>query len=257
MRIATWNVNSLNARLERVDEWLAYANPDVLLLQETKMSDEQFPHDHFESLGYDSAHHGQGRWNGVAVLSRVGIDNPVAGFCDGREPDRDARIISARCGAITVSSVYVPNGRSVDHEHYRYKLDWLGRLRAHLDATCNRAEPVLIGGDFNVCPDDRDVWDPENSEPRTHVSSLERDAVQSVCDWGLVDIFRNHYDAAGLYSWWDYRDGAFYKRHGMRIDLLLGSEVVASTAQFCLMDRNARKGTKPSDHVPVFTDLAF
>ncbi len=256
VRIATWNVNSLNARLERVDEWLDYAEPDVLLLQETKMSDEQFPHLHFEAQGYASIHHGEGRWNGVAILSTVGIEDPIAGFADGREPDPDARIISARCGGVTVSSVYVPNGRAVDHDHYHYKLDWLGRLRAHLEATCDPAAPVLVGGDFNVCPDDRDVWDPDNPEPRTHVTERERAAIRDVCDWGLRDIFREHYDDAGLYSWWDYRDGAFYKRHGLRIDLLLGTEPVVAAAQFCLIDRNARKGTKPSDHTPVFADIA-
>ena len=143
------------------------------------MADEQFPHLHFEAQGYDSVHHGEGRWNGVAILSSVGIDSPVAGFADGREPDPDARIISARCGGVTVSSVYVPNGRAVDHEHYRYKLDWLGRLRAHLEAACDPSEPVLVGGDFNVCPDDRDVWDPENPEPRTHVTEPERDGHHS------------------------------------------------------------------------------
>jgi len=257
VRIATWNVNSLNARLERVDEWLDYAEPDVLLLQETKMSDEQFPQPHFEAQGYESAHHGQGRWNGVAILSRVGLSDVVAGFADGREPDPDARIVSARCGGVTVSSAYVPNGREVDHEHYHYKLDWLGRLRAHLEATCDPAEPVLVGGDFNVCPDDRDVWDPDNTEPRTHVTRRERDALGDVCEWGLRDIFREHYDADGLYSWWDYRDGAFYKRHGRRIDLLLATEPVVAAARFCLIDRNARKGTKPSDHTPVFADLAL
>lgn len=249
-------MNSLNARLERVDEWLHYARPDVLLLQETKMANEQFPHGHFESLGYASAHHGEGRWNGVAIVSRAGLEDPVVGFVDGREADPDARIISARCGGVTVSSVYVPNGRAVDHDHYQYKLDWLGRLRDHLDATCDPAEPVLVGGDFNVCPDERDVWDPHNPEPRTHVTEPERAAVRAVCDWGLRDIFREHYAADGLYSWWDYRGGAFYKRHGLRIDLLLGSAPVLDATRFCLIDRNARKGNKPSDHTPVFVDLA-
>ena len=257
VRIATWNVNSLNARLERVDEWLDYAEPDVLLLQETKMADEQFPHLHFEAQGYASVHHGEGRWNGVAILSAVGIEDRIDGFADGREPDPDARIISARCGGVTVSSAYVPNGRAVDHDHYHYKLDWLERLRAHLEATCDPAQPVLVGGDFNVCPDDRDVWDPDNPEPRTHVTAREREAVQTVCDWGLADIFREHYDAEGLYSWWDYRDGAFYKRHGLRIDLLLGTAPVVSAAEFCLIDRNARKGNKPSDHTPVLVDLGL
>ncbi len=255
MRVATWNVNSLNARISRVLEWLDYGAPDVLLLQETKMANDKFPADAFAEHGYESAHHGQGGWNGVAVLSKVGIDDVVNGFADGAEDDPEARLVSATCGGLRVSSVYVPNGRAVDHEHYRYKLAWLERLRAHLTETASPTQPVLVGGDFNVCPDDRDVWDPDNPEPRTHVTEPERTALEAVADWGLVDLFRARYSADGLFSWWDYRDGRFYKKQGLRIDLLLATQPVADAMTFCLMDRNARKGTKPSDHVPVFADL--
>ena len=255
MRVATWNVNSLNVRLPRVDEWLGYTAPDVLLLQETKMSDERFPHSHFEAAGYQTVHHGQGQWNGVAILSKVGIASEVGGFADGEAPDKDARIVTVRCGDLTVVSVYVPNGRVPQDDHYQYKLQWFGRLRAHLAAVADPSDAVLVGGDFNVCPDDRDVWNPEFDQPRTHTSEPEREALAQVCNWGLVDLFRQHYDQAGLFSWWDYRDGAFYKRMGMRIDLLLGSETVARASRFCLVDRNARKGTKPSDHTPVLVDL--
>jgi len=243
--------------MERVDEWLAYARPDVLLMQETKMADEQFPHDHYSAQGYESVHHGEGRWNGVAILSKVGIADPLPNFGDGSEPDGEARILSATCGGLRVTSVYVPNGREVDHDHYRYKLRWLGRLRAHLDTTCDPADPVLVGGDFNICPDDRDVWDPDNPEPRTHVTATEREALREVEAFGLVDLFRRQYEQAGLYSWWDYRNGAFHKKMGLRIDLLLGSAPVAAAASFCLVDRTARKGTKPSDHAPVLVDLAL
>jgi exodeoxyribonuclease-3 len=255
VRIATWNVNSLNARYDRVDEWLDYARPDVLLMQETKMSDDQFPADRYEPLGYESVHCGEGRWNGVAILSKVGLDDPVAGFADGDDADPEARLVSATCGGVRVSSVYVPNGRAVDHDHYRYKLGWLSRLRAHLDASCDPSQHVLVGGDFNICPDDRDVWDPDNPEPRTHVTEQERAALATVCDWGLTDLFRDAYEDDGVFSWWDYRDGAFHKRMGLRIDLLLGSASVAEAARFCLIDRTARKGKKPSDHAPVFVDV--
>lgn len=257
VRIATWNVNGLNARQERVVEWIDYAAPDVLLLQETKMSDKTFPTDSFAEVGYESLHNGQGQWNGVAILSKVGLDDPLLGFTEGIEPDPDARLVSATCGAVRVSSAYVPNGRAVDHEHYQYKLSWMERLRRHLEITADPTDPVLVGGDFNICPDDRDVWDPDNPEPRTHVTEAERSALSAVCEWGMDDIFRQHYDAGGLFSWWDYRDGAFYKRHGLRIDLLLATPSVAQAVRFCVMDRNARKGTKPSDHIPVLVDLGL
>ncbi|HCB34791.1 MAG TPA: exodeoxyribonuclease III [Acidimicrobiaceae bacterium] len=255
MRVATWNVNSLRARMERVEEWLAYAEPDVALLQETKLADDKFPAGHFAAAGYESVHHGYGQYNGVAILSRLGVADPVCGFADGVEPDPDARLVSATCGGVRVSSAYVPNGRSPDHDHYRYKLSWLGRLREHLEATADPSEPVLVGGDFNVCPDDRDVWDPENPEPRTHVTAAERDALTAVCDWGVRDVFREHYDADGLFSWWDYRSGDFHQRRGLRIDLLLLTAPLLEAVSFCVMDRNARKGAKPSDHIPVLVDL--
>lgn len=255
MRVATWNVNSLNARMPRLLEWLAYAQPDVLAVQETKLADDKFPAAEFAELGYQSAHHGGGRWNGVAVLSKVGIEDVVCGFADGAEDDPEARLISATCGELRISSVYVPNGRAVDHDHYRYKLAWLARLHAHLTESSSPSDRVLVAGDFNVCPDDRDVWDPQNPEPRTHVTAPERTALAALTDWGLVDLFRERYSSDGLFSWWDYRQGAFYKKQGLRIDLLLATKPVADALTFCLMDRNARKGAKPSDHVPVFADL--
>jgi len=259
VRIVTWNVNSLNARLDRVDEWLAYAKPDVLLMQETKMSAEQWPAEHFSDLGYGSAHHGQGQWNGVAILSKVGIEDVVLDFDDGAEPDRDARIITATCGGVRVASVYVPNGRSLDDEHYQYKLAWLARLKAHLeaDSLADPAGRVLVGGDFNIAPDDRDVWSTSATEGMTHVSAAEREALADVCAWGLSDLFRERYDGEGLYSWWDYRGGAFHKKQGMRIDLLLGTAQLSAEATFCLVDRTARKGKLPSDHAPVMVDLAI
>lgn len=254
MRIATWNVNSLNARMERVEEWIAYARPDVLLMQETKLADAAFPALAFGALGYETAHHGQGRWNGVAIVSRVGLDDVVAGFDDDEEPDADARVVWATCGGVRVASAYVPNGRALDDDHYRYKLDWLARLRRGLDAH-DPAAPLLIGGDFNIAPTDDDVWDPGAFEGATHVSAPERAALGELVDWGLVDTFRLLHDEPGLYSWWDYRAGNFHKRKGMRIDLLLATAPLADALTFTLIDRQARKGSQPSDHAPVLADF--
>lgn len=249
--IATWNVNSLNARMPRVTEWLEEVGPDVLCLQETKLADDKFPAMEFGALGYDSVHHGEGRWNGVAILSRVGIEDVVSGFDDGAEPDPDARIVWATCGGVRVASVYVPNGRELDHDHYRYKLDWLGRLRSHLDAHHSPDEDLVVLGDWNIAPRDLDVWDPTAFEGSTHVSAPERDALASVVEWGLVDTLRARYPDGGIYSYWDYRNGDFHKRRGMRIDYLLSSGALAARCTDDLIDRNARKGTKPSDHAPV------
>jgi exodeoxyribonuclease-3 len=249
--IATWNVNSLNARMPRVTEWLEQVAPDVLCLQETKLADDKFPALEFRGLGYEAVHHGEGRWNGVAVLSRVGIDDVVAGFDDGREPDPDARALWATCGGVRVCSVYVPNGRELGHDHYRYKLDWLGRLRAHLDRHHSPEEPLVVLGDWNIAPTDDDVWSPAAFEGHTHVSGPERAALAAVSDWGLHDTLRDRYPQPGIFSYWDYRNGDFHKRRGMRIDYLLSSSALAGRSVADLIDRNARKGTKPSDHAPV------
>ncbi len=251
MLIATWNVNSLNARMPRVEEWLAAVQPDVLCLQETKMTDAQFPALEFSGMGYESAHHGQGRWNGVAILSRVGLEDVVYGFDDGREPDPDARVVWATCGGVRVASVYVPNGRELTDPHYEYKLDWLGRLRNHLDAHHTPDEYLVVLGDWNVIPTDDDVWNPAAFEGATHVSQPERDAVQHVKDWGLVDTLRERYPEPGIYSYWDYRNLDFPKGRGIRIDYLLSSRALAERCSVDLVDRNGRKGDKPSDHTPV------
>jgi exodeoxyribonuclease-3 len=252
MRIATWNVNSLTARLPRVEEWIGYAQPDVLCLQETKQADAAFPHGTFAALGYEAAHHGDGRWNGVAILSRVGLDEVVLGM--GSDDDQGSRLVAADCGGIRVHSVYVPNGRSLDSEQYPAKLAWLGRLKALLEKTSSPDRPVAVCGDFNVAPDDRDVWDPAQFVGMTHVSQPERDALADLETWGLVDVFRRLYADGGLFSWWDYRGGSFHKHQGMRIDLILLTEVLATRTTYGLIDRNARKGQKPSDHTPVLID---
>jgi exodeoxyribonuclease-3 len=257
MRIATWNVNSLKVRLPRLEEWLTYAKPDVLCLQETKLADSAFPAMDVERLGYEWVHHGDGRWNGVAILSKVGITDVVTGFDDGIDDEpSETRAITAKCGGIQVTSVYVPNGRSLDNEMYAWKLQWLQRLRGFLDRTAKPTDDVIVCGDFNIAPEDRDVYDVKAFEGETHVSADERKRLQEILDWGLVDVFREQWpDENKLYTWWDYRQGMFHKGKGMRIDLLLATEPLAKRATFALMDRNARKGESPSDHAPTFIDV--
>ena len=257
MRIVTWNVNSLKARMPRVVEWLEIMSPDVLCMQETKLADDAFPTESFKKMGYESIHHGEGRWNGVAILSRVGLEDVSAGFDDGAGPDQDARIVWATCGGVRVASAYIPNGREVGHEHYHYKLAWLSRLRAHLDQNHTPEEKIALVGDFNVAPEDRDVWDIKVFEGATHVSAPEREAFKEILDWGLVDTLRNSYpESDGLYTFWDYRQGSFYKRHGMRIDFILSSEPLLEKLEVVMVDRNARKGEKPSDHAPLLADFS-
>jgi exodeoxyribonuclease III len=254
MRIATWNVNSLTARLPRVEEWLAYAQPDVICLQETKVADTAFPAMAFSALGYESASHGDGRWNGVGILSRVGLDDVSHGF----GPDIDeqgCRLVAATCGGVRVHSVYVPNGRAVGSEHYAAKLAWLGELQAYLARTSSPSDPVAVCGDFNIAPDDRDIYDRVALEGQTHITEPERRALEAIEAWGLVDAFRLLYAEGELFTWWDYRAGNFHKHLGMRIDLVLLSRPLADRSTFALIDRNARKGKQPSDHAPLFVDL--
>ena len=194
MKLVTWNVNSLGARMPRLLEFLETQAPDIACLQETKVADKAFPSLAFSALGYESAHFGQGQWNGVAILSRVGIDDVVADFADGAGPDPDARILSATCGGIRTMSVYVPNGRAVGTEHYERKLVWLGLLRDWVAAKFTPDDAVVVLGDFNVAPSDTDVWDPKAFVGSTHVTEPERAAVRALCEWGMVDVFRQCYD---------------------------------------------------------------
>jgi exodeoxyribonuclease-3 len=255
VRLATWNINSLRVRQPRVEAWLAEVQPDIVCMQETKLPDDGFPALAFEALGYTTAHHGQGQWNGVAVLSRIGITDVVAGFADGEPPDPEARLISTTCGGIRVSSVYVPNGRGLDQDHYQYKLQWLARLRRHVQETTTPTQPVVVAGDFNIAPTDIDVYDPTKFLDTTHTSPPEREALAALEGWGLEDVFRRHYDAGSCFSWWDYRAGDFHEGRGMRIDLVLATAQVAAASRWCVIDRNARKGKQPSDHAPVVVDL--
>jgi exodeoxyribonuclease-3 len=254
MRLVTWNVNSLTARIHRVTEWVSEHQPDVLCLQETKQDDGKFPFTAFSEMGYESAHHGDGRWNGVALISRIGLDDVVRGFATAAD-EHGCRIVAATCGRVRVHSVYVPNGRSLDNEFYGIKLEWLARLRRMLDETCRPGDDVAVCGDFNVAPDDGDVWDPAHFIGMTHVSEPERRALGQVQKWGLDDVFRR-FNESGVFSWWDYRGGDFHQGRGMRIDLTLVSPALAQRATAAFVDRDARKGEKPSDHAPVVVDFA-
>lgn len=256
VRIATWNVNSLNARMDRVVEWVHDVQPDVVCFQETKLAEEAFPTSAFEQLGYQSVHHGEGRWNGVAIISRVGLDEPLAGFGDDDEPDPQARLVWANCGGVRIASAYVPNGRSLEDDHYTYKLAWLARLRAVLEDRHQPTEALMIVGDWNIAPTDDDVWDPAAFVGATHTSAPERDALAAIEAWGMTEVFRTMHPEPGLYSWWDYRGGSFHKKQGMRIDLLEVTAPIVERARFTVIDRNARKGTQPSDHAPVLIDLS-
>lgn len=257
MRIATWNVNSLKARIPRVEEWLGDARPDVLCMQETKLADDQVPAMAFEALGYEVVHHGEGRWNGVGIASRVGLEDVATGLAPLSDPcGGEARLVAATCGGLRVVSVYVPNGRAVGSDFYEQKLAFLERLVEWLDHHHSPDEPIAVCGDFNVAPEDRDVHDPAAFEGHTHVSEPERKALARLRDWGLVDAFRLVYDGDRLYTWWDYRAGHFHKGLGLRIDLVLVTRVVAERVAWALVDRNARKGQKPSDHAPLLVDLA-
>jgi exodeoxyribonuclease-3 len=266
MRIATWNVNSLKARLPKVLGWLERARPDVLLLQETKLSDADAPVAAFREAGYQLAHHGQGSRNGVAIASRCGIAGVVTAFgdpdatgasgADDTEPLSEARMIAAICGEVHVVSLYAPNGRFVGSPWYHAKLAWYERLAEWLGEAAVPSEPLVLGGDFNVAPDDSDVWDPRACHGGTHVSAPEREAWARLCDWGLVDTYRLHHPESGRFSWWDYRAGAFHRNVGMRIDHLLATKPVAARTVWAEIDREARKGKPiPSDHAPVLIDL--
>jgi exodeoxyribonuclease-3 len=279
MRIATWNVNSLKARQEAVDNWLARAKPDLLLMQETKLGDADAPVMAFAMHGYQLVHHGEGRWNGVAIAARDGlaVSDVVTNFGDGPvrdsgpgglaadvseddfDPFDEARMVAATVDGLRVASVYAPNGRVVGSPFYEGKLAWFERLGRWLDdeVAAGRGASLVVGGDYNVAPTDADVWDPRAAHGGTHVSAPERAAVAALLDRGLTDAYRTRHDEPGRFSWWDYRAGMFHKNFGMRIDLLLVGADVAARIVDAEIDREARKGPKPipSDHAPVTLDL--
>jgi exodeoxyribonuclease-3 len=252
VKVATWNVNSLTARLGRVEAWLASRDPDVVLIQETKQNDVKFPTRELTDLGYESAHYGQGQWNGVAILSKLGIEDVARGFGDD---DPEARIIAATCGGVRVVSCYVPNGRALDNPHYVYKLQWLEKLRDLVSAR-DVGQSIVVGGDFNVTPTDFDCYDPSQFVGATHVSEPEREALRALEATGLTDLTRALHPDEPSYSWWDYRNGSFHRGWGLRIDLLFVDQALLARAMASYVDRDERKGEKPSDHAPVIGEFS-
>jgi exodeoxyribonuclease-3 len=256
VRIATWNVNSLKQRLPRLLPWLDERQPDVVGLQETKLADEAFAEllgDELDKRGYSVAVHGEATWNGVAILSRVGLDDVVAGIPGAPGfPRPEARAVSATCGGIRVISVYVPNGRSPDSEHYRYKLAWLAALR---DLVAGDPSAAIVCGDMNIAPTDEDVFDPAAYVGHTHVTPPERAALAELQAQGLRDVVRDRWPHERVFTYWDYRAGMFHQDLGMRIDLVLASASVSDRVRAAWVDRQARKGSGPSDHAPVIVDL--
>jgi exodeoxyribonuclease-3 len=256
MRIATWNVNSVKQRLPRLLPWLDERQPDVVCLQETKLADEAFNELLGEPLaerGYAVALHGEPTWNGVAILSRAGLDDVVKGIQDAPGfPNPEARSVAATCGGVRVFSVYVPNGRVPDSEHYHYKLAWLAALRQVVDGG---PESVVVCGDMNIAPTDDDVFNPEAYVGHTHVTEPERAALSELQALGLHDVVRDRWPGERVFSYWDYRAGMFHQDLGMRIDLILASAPVAGRVKAAWVDRKARKGSGPSDHAPVIMDL--
>ena len=256
MRLATWNVNSIKARLPRLLDWLATTAPDVLCLQETKCAGAAFPRAEVADLGYEVADHGDGRWNGVAILSRVGLDDVRAGFADEPGfPEPEARSVAATCGGVRVWSVYVPNGRVPDSPHFAYKLAWLAGLRDALAAEWDAERPTAVCGDYNVAPTDADVWDPALFTDSTHVTPQERAALARLRDLGLVDVVPVPMKGPHPFTYWDYRAGMFHQNKGMRIDLVYANSAFAAAVRGAYVDREARKGKGPSDHAPVVVDL--
>jgi exodeoxyribonuclease-3 len=256
VRIATWNVNSLKQRLPRLLPWLDARRPDVVCLQETKLADDavhEILGNEVVRRGYEAAVHGEAAWNGVAILSRVGLDEIECGFPDAPGfPNPEARSIAATCDGIRVVSVYVPNGRTPGSEHYAYKLAWLGSLR---DALAGGPENLIVCGDMNIAPTDSDVFDPDAYVGQTHVTPAERAALAELQALGLHDVVRERWPNERVFTYWDYRAGMFHQDLGMRIDLVLASGSVADRVQAAWVDRQARKGTGPSDHAPVIIDL--
>jgi exodeoxyribonuclease-3 len=256
MRVATWNVNSLKQRMPRLLPWLDERRPDVVCLQETKLADDalaQLLGDALTDRGYEVAAHGEAAWNGVAILSRVGLDDVTAGIENGPGfPHPEARALAATCGGIRVHSLYVPNGRVPESDHYEYKLAWLAALR---DVLAAGPDSAMVCGDMNIAPTDADVFDPDAYVGQTHVTPKERAALAEIQALGFRDVVRDRWPGERVFSYWDYRAGMFHQDMGMRIDLILAGDPVAGRVRAAWIDRHARKGTGPSDHAPVIVDL--
>jgi exodeoxyribonuclease-3 len=259
MRVATWNINGLRARIDYLRLWLETRQPDVVALQELKLTDEQFPHDELAELGYRAVHHGQKAWNGVAIVTRQQLEPQVTQTGLPGQEALGSRLLTVEVAGVSFTSVYCPNGKSVDHEDYPKKLAWFDALADHLAARHAPDEPVLIGGDLNICPAAIDSWNEASLAGSIFHTEAERQRLQRLLDWGLVDLFRRQHPDTQAFSWWDYRGGAFRFGHGLRIDLLLASRSVAERVTSVVIDRDWRKkkdGLTASDHAPVVADLA-
>jgi exodeoxyribonuclease-3 len=254
VKVATWNVNSIRARLDHACDWLERVQPDVLCMQETKVVDDDFPTDEFMRLGYGIAMAWQLSYNGVAILSRLPMKEISIGL-SGQSPEADKRAIAATISGVRIFSCYVPNGKTVTSPSFPEKLAWLGQLRSTLDATANPKSDVLVCGDFNIATDERDVYAPELFRGKVHFHPDEHRALAKVREFGLKDAFRELHSEGGLYSWWDYRGGGFRKNEGLRIDYVFLSESLAQRCTSATMDVEPRRLDKPSDHIPVIVEL--
>lgn len=255
MKIASWNVNSIRLRLDRLLRWLDRHQPDAMCLQELKCVEEKFPFDAIREVGYQAVVSGQPTYNGVAILSREEPLEISKVFGDANE-DRQARFVSALVGEVRVLSVYVPNGSVVGSEKWRYKLEWLARLRSYLETHHDPSETLALCGDFNVAPEDSDVANPDKWRNSVLCHELGREALQKLGVWGLVDVFHRHHPEGGLYSWWDYRQLGFPRNDGLRLDLVLATESLARRSLSAEIDRQERKGKQPSDHAPVIASFS-
>ncbi len=259
MRVATWNVNSAKQRVPRLLPWLDERQPDVVCLQETKLADAAFAEllgAELDARGYELALHGEVQWNGVAILSRAGLEDVVVGLENAPGfPDPEARAVAATCGGVRVQCVYVPNGRTPDSEHYHYKLAWLSALREVVGAGSTGWDAAIVCGDMNIAPEDLDVFDPDAYVGQTHVTVPEREALAELRELGLHDVVRERWPQERVFTYWDYRAGMFHQDLGMRIDLVLATSSVAERVKAAWVDRKARKGSGPSDHAPVIVDL--
>lgn len=254
MKVVSWNVNSIRARQGRVLEWIDRTVPDVVCMQETKVADALFPREPFESRGYRVAAFGQQTYNGVAIVSRAPIEEVACGLPQPN-PDPGSRLIAATIEGVRIVNVYVPNGRAVDSPYFAPKLEWIRRLRGYFDETARPTDAIVVCGDFNVTPEDRDVYDPELLRNQIHCHPEERRALADFASFGFVDLFRRHHPEPGLFSWWDYRMGAFHRNWGLRIDQIWASVPVAERCKAASIDRDARKGKQPSDHAPVIVEI--
>jgi exodeoxyribonuclease-3 len=246
LKIATWNVNSIRARLTRVIDWLREQNPDIVCLQETKVEDDQFPKEILEDEGYNIVVSGQKTYNGVAVLAQYPIENVIT-----KPEDKEKRVLGCCIQDFMILNLYVPNGREVGHENFYYKLEWLKQVRQLLEASYDPNEKVVVAGDFNITFDDRDVYDPERYHEKIHCSTPERDALGDLMDFGLHDGLRKFHEEGGIYTWWDYRTKGFDRNEGLRIDHLLMSQPALDACDKVWVDKKERGGRSPSDHVPV------